>query len=307
MRTSTPLRRGIDLRDNNGIYRFKDRAYPSVTKILEGFTSWLFVERNAIKAEIARLLQMEADGEPFIRSWVDEETGEKMQAEVSPLDMLADGDFIAGAGARFLRAAADRGTIVHDALELWGSGARWSVDEVPDVIADIRNNHVADVLSCRNEDVLPYVTSLTHWLQSVSINAIFAEVPVFSDQYHYAGRLDLIAEVDGNLCVLDLKSTDSMKRAYIAQAAAYRYAEFAVEDPGIEVSLDILSGAGVGIILCGKDRCGLRVVSEGEAQSYFTQMFLPALQAWRSGATDEAIGGALPMPKSKATWVKHGG
>lgn len=304
MRSSAPFRKGIDLRDNNGIYNYQGRAYPSVTKILEGSSNWMFVERAAIKAEIARLLDLSRLGERVTRSWTDETTGELCEVDVDPLDLLADGDHIAGSGARFLRACADRGTIVHDALELWGSGCRWKPSEIEDVVADIRNNHKGDALTCKNLDVYPYVHSLTGWLTSVQLTVLFAEIPVFSDTHGYAGRLDMIGEVNGVLYVLDLKSTGSMKRPYVAQTAAYRWADFGVEDPGIQVPLDLPGEVGVGIILCSPEKCGLRTVTEAEARPYYDRMFLPALTAWKAGATDEAVGGALPMPAARAEWVK---
>lgn len=71
------------------------------------------------------------------------------------------------------------------------------------------------------------------WARSVSLRPILIEQVVFSELYGYAGTLDLLAEVNGVLTVLDWKTGKRVYAEAHLQNAAYRTAlrEMGIADP----------------------------------------------------------------------------
>jgi hypothetical protein len=62
------------------------------------------------------------------------------------------------------------------------------------------------------------------WARSVDLKPIHVEQVVYSEQYGYAGTLDLLAEVNGKLTVLDWKTGKAIYPESHLQNAAYRQA-----------------------------------------------------------------------------------
>jgi hypothetical protein len=62
------------------------------------------------------------------------------------------------------------------------------------------------------------------WRKKVNLKPIFIEQTVYSKEYGYAGTLDLLAEVEGKLTVLDWKSGKQIYPESRLQNAAYRHA-----------------------------------------------------------------------------------
>ena len=114
---------------------------------------------------------------------------------------------------RISRQAAGRGTKVHYMAE-----------------DHINNNEVV------TEDVMPHIVQMWNALKK-SIdghidNVRAQEVPLYSKQLRLAGRVDCIAEHDGELAIIDFKTSSRVKKReyisnYFMQAAAYAcmYAE----------------------------------------------------------------------------------
>lgn len=62
------------------------------------------------------------------------------------------------------------------------------------------------------------------WRKSVNLKPVFIEQTVWSDTHGYAGTMDLLAEVNGVLTVLDWKSGKAIYPESYLQNAAYRFA-----------------------------------------------------------------------------------
>jgi hypothetical protein len=62
------------------------------------------------------------------------------------------------------------------------------------------------------------------WANSVHLKPLFVEQVVYSEKYGYAGTLDLLAEVNGKLTVLDWKTGKAVYSEAHLQNAAYRQA-----------------------------------------------------------------------------------
>jgi hypothetical protein len=121
-----------------------------------------------------------------------------------------------GLGAEAKRdTGADRGTAIHEALRLYCSeGTIPNVGDFP-------------------EEVRGYVAALCKWLVKASPEPVLTEQVVGSPTHGYAGRLDLLAIVDGRRTLCDLK-TNPGGRVYPEahlQTAAYM---LALEECGVE-------------------------------------------------------------------------
>src|ERR1700756_5125870 len=62
------------------------------------------------------------------------------------------------------------------------------------------------------------------WKKSVNLKPIWIEQTVWSKQHGYAGTMDLLAEVDGKLTVVDWKTGKAIYPEAYLQNAAYRHA-----------------------------------------------------------------------------------
>ncbi len=64
-----------------------------------------------------------------------------------------------------------------------------------------------------------------------SFEPIAWDIVVFSEQYGYAGTIDLIARVNGELYIIDFKTSQSVWPEYEMQVSAYRVAVENGENP----------------------------------------------------------------------------
>lgn len=60
------------------------------------------------------------------------------------------------------------------------------------------------------------------WLERHDVRPVLIESPLVSNQYGFGGTLDLLAEVDGRLEVLDWKTTKQVYQEHVLQASAYQ-------------------------------------------------------------------------------------
>ena len=128
-------------------------------------------------------------GEEFIRAWK-EAVGESMANEIS-------------------RKAATRGTLIHENCEnyLQGKPLKFSMFEQEE--------------RKMFESLIPVMDSIeeVHAMESV----------LYSDTLKFAGTVDLIPKINGELCILDWKTSGRYKSSedipnYFTQAAAYAFA-----------------------------------------------------------------------------------
>jgi len=119
--------------------------------------------------------------------------------------------------------AAVRGTAVHELAERIAHGEE--VD-VPDHLID---------------PVQGYVRWLDEWQPEV----IWTERPVGNRQWWYAGTPDIVCRIDGQVWLLDWKSSRGVFGEYGIQIASYGHAEFFVDDEGNEQPMPVIERYGV--------------------------------------------------------------
>lgn len=118
--------------------------------------------------------------------------------------------------------AADRGTAVHSAFE------ELSLGRVPKL-----TDHPVEHRG--------YVQAMSKWWMEFNPTVVHTELMVASWVYQYAGRMDLLAEVDGVLGVIDLKTSRGIRETHHFQTAGYRIAveESGYREPGFGAILRV--------------------------------------------------------------------
>lgn len=168
---------------------------------------------------------------PFLKPW-----GEKMAAEWavdnigSVVQMVINGqhkaavDAIKGASRRYTTERADIGTEAHDLFERMARG-----EEIGRVHPDFEG----------------YVEQFQKFLDDFQPNYLMMEETVWSNKHRYAGSFDAIAEIGGEVIVLDNKTTKSIYPEVGLQLAAYRYADHIVRSDGNTAPIPSVSGGAV--------------------------------------------------------------
>jgi hypothetical protein len=293
-------KRGVDLRDERGIYRYGGRAYPSVTTVLEPHDDFLWVHLAAIRKEVEHLKAHVETGET-VEVWTEHE-GAWLREEKSPLELLQDGGYIANAGLRFLKQRADRGSVIHDILEDLACRA---VPDESDLQGRLEEHVYGKGRSCTVEECLPFARSLLRWWAEFQPEIVLSEGAVFNDTHEYAGRLDCILYMQGQLWNVDLKTSSSFRRSWMAQVVAYSKAEFSlVCEPGSDIQIEwpMMEGLPCAILQVKEDRAVWRPVNRIEER--FNEFFLPALQAYK--ANRAGTGQKLP-PRGQTLKVMEDG
>jgi hypothetical protein len=115
-----------------------------------------------------------------------------------------------------------------------------------------RVHALADPLSRGDEVDVPdelagHVEACVRFLDDWAVEPIAVERPVFSRRHRYGGTFDLVADLgDGHRWLLDWKTNKSGPFGDTAfQLAAYRYAEFYLDDDGAEVPMPPIDQCGV--------------------------------------------------------------
>lgn len=244
---------GTDLRDDaTGIYRWPHPnlvenpatdcvAYPSVTTVLDEFTSGgMRHAEHWFTAEYVTSLAVAARDRVPVKVWVDTDNvdgGETV--EVAAIDILLNRlpeefgknfgtHWIKKAGPREMRKRANRGSILHDALENWAYGMRIESNEITEYTGMLiqTKGYALPAEYCDQ-----YVRQLLLWCDRHIQDVFMAEAMVMNDTYGYAGTLDVdvvlkgYGALDGLRGHVDAKGSKSDQPSHELQGAAYFYAE----------------------------------------------------------------------------------
>lgn len=127
-------------------------------------------------------------------------------------------DYVRRAHDRIKTKAADLGTEIHGYIEAMNLGL--PVPAVP-LPAKARMRHFADFMEAVEPRVEAAETKVYHRGDrgGASVGCL------------YAGTLDMLAEIDGRMAVLDVKTGKSVYEEAALQINAYAYADFLVADP----------------------------------------------------------------------------
>ncbi|MGW1268188.1 hypothetical protein [Streptomyces sp. NPDC002491] len=169
----------------------------------------------------------------FLTFWAAKEAAEAavtnwdIVSELVKRDPKGAVDYLKNAHRRKSKAATDLGSAAHDYFERLARG---------EVVHD-RHVHM---------DVKPHVRWFREFLAEIKPRFLYLEETVWSDTHKYAGSFDAIAEVDGEIVVLDWKTSKSVYDSVALQLSAYRYAErIILADTGESVPVPEMVGGAV--------------------------------------------------------------
>jgi hypothetical protein len=157
----------------------------------------------------------------------------------------------------------------------------------------------------RGEEVEPsdelkgYVDAYLQFVKEWAPKEILVEAPIFSLEYHYAGTLDVIADLaDGRRWLLDFKTGKNVYTDVALQLAAYRYADVYLDEDGELKPMVNVEACGVVWIQDGLYE--LRPVDAGP-DAFAAFGAVQAVAAWRARNDDyknpsDVIGAALQPP-----------
>lgn len=147
---------------------------------------------------------------PALPRWAAKMVCEHLQGCLKPgeaLDEIQIANLLKDAKAAPWRRADDAaniGTIVHSFAEEWALGNR----PPPPINPQARN--AAD--------------AFVAWWEGADVHPVVAERKLYSRDYNYAGTVDLVAYVGGDLAIADFKTSTGIWPEYRLQLAAYQQA-----------------------------------------------------------------------------------
>jgi hypothetical protein len=174
-------------------------------------------------------------GKPFLQAWAAKMVAEHAVDNVGAyIGLVMNGqrqaavDALKAAPRRYTTERADIGSEAHDLFERLGRGE--------------------DIGRIRPE-MNGYVEQWRLFNEQFRPNFLMQEETVWSDKHRYAGSFDAIAEIGGEVVVLDYKTSRAVYAETALQMAAYRYADHIVRPDGNKVPLpkNISGGAVVHI------------------------------------------------------------
>ena len=115
------------------------------------------------------------------------------------------------------QAAGNKGSKVHRAIELLEQNKALPID------LKIKNTET-QVFEELTPDEIEAVVSFNSWFKEAKPDLLASEITVFGDGY--AGTIDRIYRIDGEIYIVDLKTSQNVWEEYILQVSAYNHADF---------------------------------------------------------------------------------
>ncbi len=173
------------------------------------------------------------------------------------IDELAEGARLAH--KRSSSKALSIGTVVHKYAEDWIKSKLMGGSE-PDFP--------------ENEEAQESAIEFLDWAERSDIIWLGSEQMVYHPEHRYAGTYDAIARIDGDLYIIDFKTSKSIYKEYYLQAVAYMKAQQVSTDRYID---------GIAICRFPKNSAGFEVekITDDDEIERHWQGFLGALQVYR--------------------------
>jgi hypothetical protein len=139
------------------------------------------------------------------------------------------------------KAAGEKGSRVHLAIEMILNGQEFRIDtKVEDKGRSTEQQRAESELTY--EELL-CVKSFIDWRNEVKPDIIATETVVFSEVHRFAGTVDCICRIDGQLYIIDFKTSKNVWKEYELQISAYKRAIENGENPIYEKNPNGTQGA----------------------------------------------------------------
>lgn len=207
-----------------GVYNIPDIGkFPSVTTILKDLEEYgidggpFAIGQNYVAAEATKIIeQIYLDG-TYLRPAGVQVVDGKVEFVSEPVQIEQwhqSGNLkkhLQKVGYRDLNRAADRGTAVHHYASALANGFAPDWEEFL---------HQLDGLWF-SEETEALVDTLKEWWLQVKPEVHASEVTGYNETYGYAGTLDLVATINGEVYLIDFKTSKNWRQSHLMQLAAY--------------------------------------------------------------------------------------
>jgi len=115
-------------------------------------------------------------------------------------------------------AAGEKGSKVHQATEILEKGETISIDSM---LINPRTLESEELTVEEYEAIISY----GNWFNATKPEVLAVEMVVFNEENVYAGTLDRIMRIDGQIWIVDLKTGKSIWQEHILQISSYSHAD----------------------------------------------------------------------------------
>lgn len=173
---------------------------------------------NIYKKNIKRIIELDSNSEQvnFLDQRFYKRHNEYYPSITYVLSSFPKGKFFedwlkqVGSNAEYIaRTSADTGTQVHNLIEVWLKGNK----EI--LWLDAKGNALYSL------EVWKMFLRFVDFWQKTKPTLIESENHLFSDTHKIAGTCDIVAEIDGELWLIDIKTSNNIHSSYELQIAAY--------------------------------------------------------------------------------------
>lgn len=179
---------------------------------------------------------------PYLVGWSAKATAEAAIKDHDVIDlMLKKGDkkgalqHIKGARYRNMNEKADRGNIVHSAIDAYLSGTPWTTKQIEERMEEV------DIPHYMRESTRGMINGVMGFLFDSEPEIYFNEATLYSRQHGYAGTADIGGKLfvgkTRNNAIIDVKTSPRIYDEVALQLVAYARADFVGHNDGTEGEL----------------------------------------------------------------------
>jgi hypothetical protein len=262
---------GTDLRDATGKYRVGENTYLGVTTVRDATypsESLAYVAASRVAKNAVRVFGLHQKGEAALRRV--KRPGEGVfdpfvweHEEAVPAELLSDYSYLKAEYDRQRQADLDRGTVCHQVPIWWGEGLEYG-----DLEHEVERAIVDNGYACPLDETIGYCQSLYQWLEKALPVVIGTEIPLFNDEYGYAGTCDLLAKFGDKTYLVDFKTSSKTSWEHAIQLGAYANCQYYLTPDGekhdwVGRQLDAM------IVLVQPDKATGRVIASQQLDEAF--------------------------------------
>jgi hypothetical protein len=200
--------------------------FPSVTHVLDLIPGEMKFAEFWFIAEYVDFVTQCAEQRKPVSCW-DANAADTIERPAR--EVLKDKHWIKFAGSREMTRRANRGTVIHDAIEDWAlHGYRVAIEDLEDYVATLIQ---ANGFALPADYCTGFVRTALAWCDEHIAEIHMSEAPVFNRTFNYAGTLDLVATLKnfgnpGEKWLIDAKGSKGPQPTHPIQNACYANAEF---------------------------------------------------------------------------------
>ena len=121
------------------------------------------------------------------------------------------------------------------------------------------------------------IMSLVDWVNTVDIKVLATETTAFNEGHHYAGTVDLICKIDGQIWVIDYKTSPNIWPSHEIQLSSYSWLDFDLKE--LKVTEEEWNTRKIAILQLGYERNKIQKYKFTEIEDKF-DLFLSVKRIW---------------------------